>query len=139
LGAISDHKIEILAMAILVAMGCSRFAGCTWQRGRNLGLSMRLLARFLLSCFLAGLLPSLASAELSVGTIAPAISTKAALGGKELTFTLAEALKKGPVVVYFYPKSFTSVCTEEAHLFAEAMPEFKKLGSSVISILRRYN
>ena len=51
-----------------------------------------------------------------------------------LAFRLSEALKKGPVVVYFYPKSFTSVCTEEAHLFAEAMPEFEKLGSSVIGI-----
>jgi len=49
-------------------------------------------------------------------------------------FTLSEALKRGPVVVYFYPKSFTSVCTEEAHLFAEAMSEFEALGSSVIGI-----
>ena len=75
---------------------------------------MTRLARFLLSCFLAGLLPSLALAELPAGTYAPAFSTKAAQGGEDLTFTLSEALKKGPVVVYFYPKSFTSVCTEEA-------------------------
>ena len=94
---------------------------------------MKHLARFLLSCFLAGL-PSLAQAELTVGTTAPAFSTKAAKGGKDLTFTLSEALKKGPVVVYFYPKSFTSVCTEEAHLFAEAMSEFETLGASVIGI-----
>ena len=92
------------------------------------------LARFLLSYFLVGLLPSLAWAELTVGTIAPAFSAKAAQGGTDLTFTLSEALKKGPVVVYFYPKSFTSVCTEEAHLFAEAMSEFETLGSSVIGI-----
>jgi peroxiredoxin Q/BCP len=108
--------------------------GATGLAARNLELSMTRLARLLLSCFLIGLLPSLASAELTVGTIAPAFSTKAAKGGAELTFTLAEALKKGPVVVYFYPKSFTSVCTEEAHLFAEAMPGFEKLGSSVIGI-----
>lgn len=95
---------------------------------------MTILARFLLGCLLAGLLPSLAWSELSVGRIAPAFSTKAARGGADLTFTLSEALKKGPVVVYFYPKSFTSVCTEEAHLFAEAMPEFEKLGSTVIGI-----
>ena len=95
---------------------------------------MTRLARLVLSCFLVGLLPSLALAELTVGKPAPAFSTKAALGGKEITFTLSEALKKGPVVVYFYPKSFMSVCTEEAHLFAEAMPEFKTLGSSVIGI-----
>ena len=95
---------------------------------------MTRLACFLLGSFLVGLLPSLAWAALKVGTIAPAISTKAALGGKELTFTLSEALKKGPVVVYLYPKSFTSVCTEEAHLFAEAMSEFETLGASVIGI-----
>ena len=95
---------------------------------------MATLARFLLGCFLAGLLPSLARSELAVGTVAPAFSTTAVQGGTELTFTLAEALKKGPVVVYFYPKSFTSVCTEEAHLFAEAMPEFETLSSSVIGI-----
>jgi peroxiredoxin len=95
---------------------------------------MATLARFLLSCFLAGMLPSLAWSELAVGTIAPAFSTKAAQGGADRTFTLSDALKKGPVVVYFYPKSFTSVCTEEANLFAEAMPEFERLGSSVIGI-----
>jgi peroxiredoxin len=95
---------------------------------------MATLARILLSCLLAGLLPTLARSELPVGTIAPAFSTKAALGGRDLIFTLAEALKKGPVVVYFYPKSFTSVCTEEANLFAEAMPEFETLGASVIGI-----
>jgi thioredoxin-dependent peroxiredoxin len=94
---------------------------------------MTRLARLLLISFLVGL-PSLASAGLKVGTMAPPISAKAALGGAELTFALSEALKKGPVVVYFYPKSFTSVCTEEAHLFAEAMPEFEKLGASVIGI-----
>jgi peroxiredoxin Q/BCP len=95
---------------------------------------MTTLARFLLSCLLVGLLPSLAWSELTVGTIAPAFSTRAAQGGRDVTFTLSEALKKGPVVVYFYPKSFTSVCTEEAHLFAEAMAEFETLGSSVIGI-----
>lgn len=95
---------------------------------------MTRLARFALSCFLAVLMPSLAWAELPVGANAPAFSAKAAEGGEELTYTLTEALKKGAVVVYFYPKSFTSVCTEEAHLFAEAMPEFETLGASVIGV-----
>jgi peroxiredoxin len=104
------------------------------QRHRNLELTMTTLARLLMSCFLTGLLPSFAWAELGVGTVAPAFSTKAALGGRDLTFTLTEVLKKGPAVVYFYPKSFTSVCTEEANLFAEAMPEFATLGASVIGI-----
>lgn len=91
-------------------------------------------AHLLLSGLLVGLPPSLARAELTVGVAAPAFSAKAAQSGADLTFTLSEALKKGPVVVYFYPKSFTSVCTEEAHLFAEAMSEFAALGSSVVGI-----
>ena len=95
---------------------------------------MAIRARVLLGCFVVSLLPSLAWSELSVGAVAPPFSAKAAQGGTDLTFTLSGALKKGPVVVYFYPKSFTSVCTEEAHLFAEAMPEFEKLGTSVIGI-----
>ena len=49
-------------------------------------------------------------------------------------FNLAAALKKGPVVLYFYPKSFTSVCTVEAHDFAEAMPQFTAAGASVIGV-----
>ena len=95
---------------------------------------MTIRVRLLLCCSLVVLLPSLARSELTVGTIAPAISTQAARGGTDLTFTLSEALKRGPVVVYFYPKSFTTVCTEEANLFAEAMSEFETLGSSVIGI-----
>ncbi|NJM35556.1 MAG: peroxiredoxin [Rhodomicrobium sp.] len=95
---------------------------------------MTRFARLIMSLFLLALVPSLARAELTVGAAAPAFSAKAALGGTDTTFTLAEALKRGPVVVYFYPKSFTSVCTEEAHLFAEAMPEFETLGASVIGV-----
>ena len=58
----------------------------------------------------------------------------AALGGKEFKFSLAEALKKGPVVLYFYPKSFTSVCTVEAHEFAENIENFAAAGASVIGL-----
>lgn len=95
---------------------------------------MTRLVRLFTSCLLVGLLPSVALADLPVGANAPAFSASAARGGQDMTFTLSEALRKGPVVVYFYPKSFTSVCTEEAYLFAEAMPEFETLGSSVIGI-----
>lgn len=75
-----------------------------------------------------------ARAELKAGSAAPAFTVAAALGGKDIVFRLADALMKGPAVVYFYPKSFTSVCTEEARQFAEAMDEFEKLGASVIGI-----
>ena len=75
-----------------------------------------------------------ALAYLKQGDMAPNFTVEAAKGGKTFTFDLAEALKKGPVVVYFYPKSFTSGCTVEAHAFAEAIPEFKADGASVIGI-----
>ncbi len=86
-----------------------------------------------LAVLLAGA-PEPAVAALSVGSPAPVFTTPAALGGRPFTFRLAEALKRGPVVVYFYPKAFTSGCTVEAHLFAEATPEFNRLGATVIGI-----
>ncbi len=75
-----------------------------------------------------------ASAALKAGDKAPMFKARASLGGKEFTFSLAEALKKGPVVVYFYPQAFTSGCTAEAHEFAEAMEKFNALGASVIGV-----
>jgi peroxiredoxin len=75
-----------------------------------------------------------AQAELKVGAAAPDFTAQATLGGKRFTFHLAEALKKGPVVVYFYPAAFTSGCTIEAHEFAEAMPQFTANGASVIGV-----
>ena len=75
-----------------------------------------------------------ALAALNVGDPAPDFSTQASLGGKEFTYSLSEALKAGPVVLYFYPAAFTKGCTVEAHDFAEAMPEFKALGASVVGV-----
>ena len=59
-------------------------------------------------------------AALPDGAKAPDFSTQATLAGKEFKFSLADALKKGPVVLYFYPAAFTPGCTVEAHEFAEA-------------------
>ncbi|MFL0671514.1 MAG: peroxiredoxin [Erythrobacter sp.] len=74
------------------------------------------------------------SAELAEGAKAPTFTTQAALAGKEFGFSLPAALAKGPVVLYFYPKAFTSGCTLEANAFAEAMPQFKAAGASVIGM-----
>ncbi len=79
-------------------------------------------------------LGSAADAAMQPGETAPAFTIPAAKGGKVFTFDLAAALKKGPVVLYFYPKSFTSVCTLEAHAFADAMPQFAAAGASVIGV-----
>lgn len=81
----------------------------------------------------AALVPA-AQAALGVGAQAPVFEADATLAGKPFAFSLGEALKKGPVVLYFYPAAFTPGCTVEAHLFAEAMPEFQQLGAGVIGI-----
>jgi thioredoxin-dependent peroxiredoxin len=93
---------------------------------------MKPLALFL-SLYL-GLFATAARAALKPGDAAPEFTLEAALGGKEFKFSLAEALKKGPVVLYFYPKSFTSVCTVEAHEFTENVENFAAAGASVIGI-----
>lgn len=75
-----------------------------------------------------------AMAELPSGARAPDFAAKGALAGKPFSFTLRSALKKGPVVLYFYPKAFTQGCTLEAHAFAEASNQFKAAGATVIGM-----
>jgi peroxiredoxin len=75
-----------------------------------------------------------AHAELKAGAKAPDFTAPAALAGQAYSFDLKEALKKGPVVVYFYPKAFTSGCTIEATLFAEASDQFKEMNATVIGV-----
>jgi peroxiredoxin len=81
-------------------------------------------------CLLAA--PSFAA--LKPGAPAPDFTTQATLAGKPFTFSLAEALKSGPVVLYFYPAAFTHGCTIEAHEFAEATDKFKSMGATVIGV-----
>ena len=75
-----------------------------------------------------------AQAALEAGAKAPDLSLQGALGGKPLTFSLQQALQKGPVVLYFFPAAFTKGCTLEAHAFAEATDDFKKLGATVVGV-----
>jgi peroxiredoxin Q/BCP len=89
----------------------------------NMLLSISLLA-----------MSSSAEAALKPGDKAPDFSAQAAIGGKDFTFSLAESLKKGPVVLYFYPKSFTRGCTIEAHEFAESYDSFAAAGASLIGV-----
>jgi peroxiredoxin len=92
------------------------------------------MRRLVLAVLATTLFAAPALAALKVGDTAPAFTTQASLGGKEFTFALGDALKKGPVIVYFYPKAFTKGCSLEAHAFAEAMPQFTALGASVIGL-----
>jgi peroxiredoxin len=73
-------------------------------------------------------------AALKPGDPAPDFSTQATLAGKPFEFKLADALKSGPVVLYFYPAAFTKGCTVEAHNFAEATDKFKSMGATVIGV-----
>ncbi len=69
-----------------------------------------------------------------LGELAPLLKTEGALAGKPFDLDLAEQLRKGPLVLYFFPKVFTSGCTAEAHEFAERSADFAKLGASVIGM-----
>ena len=75
-----------------------------------------------------------AQAELTPGAAAPDFTTQASLGGKTYTYSLADALKQGPVVLYFYPAAFTKGCTIEAHAFADAVDRYKAYGATVIGV-----
>src|SRR5580700_2621057 len=73
-------------------------------------------------------------AALKSGDKAPVFSAPASLAGKEFSFSLANALKKGPVVVYFYPSAFTKGCDLEAHTFAEMKDKFDAAGATIIGV-----
>jgi thioredoxin-dependent peroxiredoxin len=89
---------------------------------------------FLLGIAATSLGPGGAQAALTVGSRAPEFTAQAAIGGSQFTFTLSDALKKGPVVLYFFPKAFTKGCTVEAHNFSDATDQFKSMGATVIGM-----
>ena len=92
------------------------------------------MRRSFVSALATALIAVPAFAALPDGTKAPDFSTEASLAGKSFHFSLAQALKKGPVVLYFYPAAFTPGCTVEAHEFAEATDKFTALGATVIGV-----
>jgi len=92
------------------------------------------MTRFL-ACALFALTVCLpARAALDIGDDAPDFTASAALAGAIYKYSLAESLKKGPVVLYFFPAAFSEGCSIEAHEFAEAIPRFAAFGASVIGV-----
>jgi peroxiredoxin len=75
-----------------------------------------------------------AFAALPEGAAAPEFKASAALAGKEFTFDLKDALKKGPVVVYFYPSAYTKGCNVQAHNFAVSHDKFAAAGATIIGV-----
>jgi len=90
--------------------------------------------KLLIAIIAAGLAATPAIAALKVGAKAPDFTTTGAVGGKAFKLHLAAQLKKGPVVLYFFPKAFTSGCTAEAHAFSESIGDYKKAGAQVIGM-----
>jgi peroxiredoxin len=75
-----------------------------------------------------------AHAALKQGDTAPDFKAEASLAGKSFDFSLRKALKKGPVVVYFYPAAYTKGCDIEAHTFAETKEKFDAAGATIIGV-----
>lgn len=92
------------------------------------------MRKWLIGSVLAAAAASPAAAALPEGAKAPDFTTTGAVGGKAFKLHLADQLRKGPVVLYFFPKAFTQGCTLEAHAFSEASKDFKKAGARVIGM-----
>jgi peroxiredoxin len=92
------------------------------------------MRKLIVAAAAAAFVGSPAFAELPVGTKAPDFSTTGAVAGKPFKLHLAQQLKHGPLVLYFFPKAFTSGCTAEAHAFSDAAAQFKKMGAAVVGM-----
>ena len=75
-----------------------------------------------------------AFAAVKQGDRAPDFTAEASLAGKDFSFSLENALKKGPVVVYFYPSAYTGGCDIEAHTFATQKDRFDAAGATIIGV-----
>ena len=91
----------------------------------------------LIAVLAAAFCASPALAALKVGDTAPDFTAKGSLGGKDVNFNLKTALKKGPVVVYFYPSAYTGGCDLQARTFAEEADKFTAAGASMGLSLRQ--
>lgn len=92
------------------------------------------MKRVLWGVLLCGVVALPVFAALKKGDVAPQFKTQASLAGKAFTFSLQDALKKGPVVVYFYPSAYTSGCNIQAHQFALNSDKFTAAGATIIGV-----
>src|SRR5579863_1617595 len=95
---------------------------------------MNNMTKMLLGLGLSVLISLPVLAALKSGDKAPVFSAQATLAGKEFNFSLTDALKKGPVVVYFYPSAFTKGCDIEAHTFAQEADKFGVAHATIIGV-----
>jgi peroxiredoxin len=92
------------------------------------------MKRLLMGCLLSSVVALPVWAAIEEGQAAPAFKTQASLAGKPFTYDLKSALKKGPVVVYFYPSAYTGGCNIQAHDFAQKLDQFADAGATVVGV-----
>lgn len=92
------------------------------------------IAGALVSAAMAALIAVPGLAALEPGAVAPDFTATASQAGKDFTFSLKQALAKGPVVVYFYPAAYTGGCDLEAHTFATEKDKFTAAGATIIGV-----
>jgi thioredoxin-dependent peroxiredoxin len=90
--------------------------------------------RFLLTCLVSTAICMPALAALKQGDAAPDFTAKASLAGKEMQFSLKDSLKKGPVVVYFYPSAYTQGCNVQARTFSVNSEKFAAAGATIVGV-----
>lgn len=94
----------------------------------------RFMPGIALSAAIAAVIASPAFAALKEGDAAPDFKTQASQAGKEFAFSLKDQLKKGPVVVYFYPSAYTSGCNVQARSFAQNQEKFTAAGATIVGV-----
>jgi peroxiredoxin Q/BCP len=92
------------------------------------------MKKLLLGCAIGSLVSLAANADLKPGTAAPEFAAQASMNGKAFHYSLKNALKKGPVVVYFYPSAYTSGCNIQAHTFSINADKFRAAGASIVGV-----
>ena len=92
------------------------------------------MKKYLVLGLVAAFCATPAFAALKPGDMAPDFTAQGSQGGTPITFHLKDALKKGPVVVYFYPSAYTGGCDLEAHTFAESKDKFDAVGATIIGV-----
>lgn len=92
------------------------------------------MKRFFIISILSGIISVPAFAALQEGASAPIFEAPASWAGKTLAFSLKDSLKKGPVVVYFYPSAFTGGCNIQAHTFSVNQEKFAAAGATIVGV-----
>jgi peroxiredoxin len=101
---------------------------------RITAMTKRLIRSLIAGALVAGLAAPMAYAAVAQGTTAPDFTTQASKDGKAFTISLASELKKGPVIVYFFPSAYTGGCDIEAHAFAQEAAKFTAAGATIIGV-----